>query len=161
MRRISLSLPLMMCLAVGWLCVGCAPEAVEPTPVNKPPVAADDLEHVHDEAHVHPDTYAGAITALEGIRDEVKEAFGKGEPAAADESVHEMGHLLEDLGNLAKKASLSEADQMLVNESVEKLLDAFGKIDAKLHGGEGSDYDQVSADIDSAFETLKKFVAAN
>lgn len=165
MRRLGLETlcSLVACIGIATASlsmVGCAPSAPEATATNKPPVAADDLEHVHDENHVHAETYPEAITQLEAMRDTIRDAFAKGEAQAADETVHEIGHALEDVTALAKKASLSEEDQVAVGTAVEALLDAFGKIDEKLHGGDGVDYDQVATDIDAAFETLKKYVSA-
>lgn len=139
--------------------VGCGSSTTETPVVNKPPMAADELEHVHDEEHAHASTYPEAVTMLEGMRDKIRDAFAKGDGQSADETVHEIGHALEDVTELAKKASLSEEDQVAVGTAVESLLDAFDKIDSKLHGGDGVDYDQVAADIDAAFETLKKYVA--
>jgi hypothetical protein len=166
MRRLGSEnwLALVACLGVltGSLAmVGCGPAPTEtPAAKNQPPVAADELEHLHDGDHKHAATYPEAITMLEGMRDKIRDAFAKGEAQSADETVHEIGHALEDVTELAKKASFSEEDQVAVGTAVESLLDAFGKIDDKLHGGDGVDYDQVATDIDAAFETLKKFVPA-
>lgn len=155
---------LTACLGIGFLglsITGCGPKSAESTPDSvKPPVAADELEHVHDENHVHAETYPEAIAQLETMRNEIRDAFAKGEGMSADETVHAVAHALEDVTALAKKASLSEEDQVAVGTAVESLFDAFERIDEKLHGGEGADYSDVASEIDAAFEVLKKYVPA-
>ena len=158
MRKQSFRLVLSAIACAGLVTLGCTPPAaVESTTTNKPPMAADELEHAHDGDHVHAATYPEAVAMVDGLREKIRDAFAKGEGMSADSSVHEIGHVLEDMTMLAKKASLSDADQVEVGTAVESLLDAFGKIDEKLHGGDGVDYDKVATEIDAAFVTLKKF----
>ena len=165
-RKLSFRLALSTIACAGLVTFGCTPPAaVEPTSsntssntsTNKPPMAADELEHAHEGDHVHAETYPEAVAMVDGLREKIRDAFAKGEGMSADEAVHEIGHVLEDMAMLAKKASLSEADQVSVGTAVESLLDAFEKIDEKLHGGDGVDYDAVAAEIDAALVTLKKF----
>lgn len=155
---------LTACLGIGFLglsITGCGPKSAESTADSvKPPVAADELEHVHDENHVHAETYPEAIAQLETMRNDIRDAFAKGEGMSADETVHAVAHALEDVTALAKKASLSEEDQVAVGTAVESLFDAFSRIDEKLHGGEGADYSDVASEIDAAFEVLNKYVPA-
>ena len=40
------------------------------------------------------------------------------------------------LSELAAKDSLSEADQQQVKQSVDSLMDSFGAVDERLHGGD-------------------------
>ncbi len=64
---------------------------------------------------------------------------------------------LEDVPELAKATALSEADQTEVGVAVESLLNAYDKLDAKLHAKDEVKYDSASADVDAAFATLKKY----
>jgi hypothetical protein len=159
MRKLSIRLTLAATACLGLATLGCTPPAaVESPSSNKPPMAADELEHADEGDHVHAETYADAVAQVEALRNEIRDAFAKGEGASADAAVHKIGHALEDMAMLAKKAALSEADQLEVGTSVEKLLDAFEKVDEKLHGGVGVEYDKVATDVDAAFASLKKFV---
>ncbi len=153
-------------LRLGWLALfaisglvtlGCSSSSMEST--NAPPVAADDLEHIHDDhdGHGHPENYADAVTALESISDEIRESLAKGDMDAADGPVHEIGHVLEDIGPFAKEAGLSEADQTTVDEAVGKLLDAFGVVDKKIHAAETASYDDIADVVSESLGTLKKF----
>ncbi len=150
----------LICGCYGFLVVGCAPPAANP-----PPITADDLVHADDdhaahaehEGHVHAHTYAEAIPLLESFRDQIRDGLAKGDLHAADEALHSIFHALEDVPELAKGAAMSETDQTEVGVAVESLLDAYDKIDEKLHAKEELKYDSVSADVDAAFATLKKF----
>ena len=157
MRHLGLQLAWMMSACIGLVSIGCAPPST-----NKPPIAADDLEHVDDHSgeadHKHPETYAEAVSMVSASRDQIRDAFAKGDTAAADTVVHEIGHTLEDVTGLAKKAALSEEDQVAVGLAVEKLLDAYGVIDEKLHGKQEVKYEESAAEIDSALQTLESFV---
>ncbi len=158
MRKLSLRLLLASTACLGLVTLGCTPPAAVETPTTiKPPMAADDLEHAHEAGHVHAETYAEGVAQVVALRNEIRDAFAKGEGASADNAVHEVGHALEDMTALAEKASLSKDDQVAVATAVESLLDAFEKVDEKLHGGDGVDYDKVATEIDAAFETLQKF----
>jgi len=136
--------------------IGCTPPASNNT--ITPPVATEELDHMHGD-HKHAATYAEAISMIETMNTEISTAFADGKPMAADETVHSIGHTLEDVTSLAKKALMSEEDQNAIGVAVETLLDAFGKVDEKLHGGEGADYSAVADEVNTAMETLKKFAS--
>jgi hypothetical protein len=150
--------PFALAACMGIAAIGCSPAPTDMATGNKPPVSADELEHMHDD-HDHAETYPDAVAQIEKLNTEISASFAAGKGAEADSQVHAIGHALEDVPALAKKTTLSEEDQTAVGVAVETLLDAFGKIDEKLHGGDGVDYDQVAGDITSALETLKKFAA--
>lgn len=147
---------LVACLGVA--SIGCAPSATtETADGTKPPVATEELEHMHDD-HAHAETYPEVVAQIEKMNADISAAFAAGKGMDADSQVHEIGHALEDVTMLAGKASLSEEAKAEVGVAVESLLDAFGKIDEKLHGGDGVDYDQVAGEITTAMDTLKKHV---
>ena len=68
-----------------------------------------------------------------------------------------MAHVLPGLGALAKKAGISDDDVMKVEETKEKLMDAFGAVDATLHNAEGKTFAEVADEITAGMETLKAF----
>ena len=113
--------------------------------------AHDDHDHAED-----PKTLAEAIAAIVKLRDTVRDGFAKNDTAHADEALHEVGHLFEQLPPLALKAGLSAEDAATFKQSTDELFDLFGKIDAKVHGKEGLTYTEASAKIDAAVERLQK-----
>ena len=165
MRKLGIKWAVAAVACYGWVTLGCTPPASAPAvKTNAPPMAAEDLPHVHDEEHehgdhVHASTYAAAIAQIDSLRSEIKAAFEKGDGNAADGSVHALGHALEDVNTLAKEASLNAADQAAVGVAVETLLDAFDRVDQKIHGHDGAVYNDVATEVDAAMATLKKFVA--
>jgi hypothetical protein len=147
---------LIACLGIA--SVGCSPSpTADNTAGTTPPVATEDLDHMHHD-HVHATTYPQAVAQIETLDAEIRAAFAAGKGADADEQVHEIGHALEDVTALATKAALPAEAQTEVDAAVETLLDAFGKIDEKLHGGDGADYQDVAGEISTALDTLKKHV---
>lgn len=146
--RVSLSF-----VVLGWLAfvAGCAPKS--DTAANGHTTEA---AHEHgDEEHHHPETYAEAITLLGEMRTKIRDAFAKEDIDTAHGPLHDIGHILEDLPELAEKHGHVDEALAVVKEESEKLLDLFGKVDAKLHGDEGAAYDEVSADIDASLARLE------
>jgi chromosome segregation ATPase len=84
----------------------------------------------------------------------MREALEKGEKDKADDALHEIGHVLEHVDELAEKASLSEAQRDDVKKDVEELLDHFSAIDEKIHGDEQVAHDELSEKIHAAIERL-------
>jgi hypothetical protein len=59
---------------------------------------------------------------------------------------------------MAKQAKLGVEAETAIDAAVEKLFDALAPVDEKLHGKEGKDYSEVKAEVDAAFEVLRKYV---
>jgi hypothetical protein len=119
---------------------------------------AHDHDHEHDHAegeHAHPESYAAAIVELEELRAAVEKASAEDDLAKADSQVHEIGHLLEDIGKLADKESVSDDAKTKINAAVEELMDAFEQIDAKIHGGDGKTYADVAEKVNASMTVLK------
>ncbi len=116
--------------------------------------------HEHAEGGDHPKTYAEAVTKIAALHDTVRDSLSAKENSKADEAVHELGHLLEDVPGLAGAASLSADDLADVKKAAEELLDLYGKIDEQLHGGKDIAYDELSAKIDAAVDRLKSRAGA-
>lgn len=168
MRNFGIHSGLIAAVGMGLISVGCSPRPTDAPPVttdttpataDTSPVTTDDLVHVEDGGadHKHAETYVEAVAMLTEYRDQIRDSFAKGDALAADPAVHEIGHTLEDVTALANSSSLSEEDQVAVGVAVEKLLDAYGAIDEKIHSNEEVKYDEVAGEIDSAMETLTKY----
>ncbi|MBX3411329.1 MAG: hypothetical protein KF708_01335 [Pirellulales bacterium] len=128
---------------------GCAPKA-------QPGATADAHgDHDHDHEEHHFETYDEAVKGLGEMRDKIRDAFAKEDADTAHGPLHEVGHLLEELPELAKKAGHPDEVLASVKEHSEKLFDLFDKVDRKLHGEEGVAYDEVSADVDAALAKLE------
>ncbi len=126
---------------------------------NRPPVSIDELEGDH-AAHAHAETYAEAVAELDAMRSQISQAFAAGDIEGADEPIHEVGHVLEEVVALATKQGLGADAVAEIGAAVDTLFDAFGRVDEKIHGGEGAEYSEVEADVDAAFATLRKHVPA-
>lgn len=140
-------------LACFALClVGCVGE--EETSL---PVMADD--HGHDDhdhgEHQHAETPGEAFHELEELYATISKGFADNDEDAAHGPLHEIGHVLEELNELVGKSEVDEATKTAVAEQVETLMDAYGAVDASMHGKEGSEYSEVSEKIDGAIKALE------
>ncbi|QDT38529.1 hypothetical protein [Stratiformator vulcanicus] len=122
-----------------------------------------DHDHGHDHGHAdeHPETFAGAVEQLTEMRDTVKAALAENDLKKADGPVHAVGHVLEDLVSLAKKAGLSEEQQATVETAQETLFESYGALDQTIHGKEsGKTWDDVGSDIDSVISSLQNLASS-
>jgi Spy/CpxP family protein refolding chaperone len=127
--------------------VGCA-EQSEPAPVMA------SHEHGHDE-HEHAETLPEVLGELTELRDTVRDAFAKDDGEAAHGPLHDVGHVLEEVSELAGEAHLSDEAIATIESNVEILLDAFGAVDKGMHSeDEGSAYSEVSDKIDTAIAAI-------
>jgi hypothetical protein len=110
------------------------------------------------ESHDHPDSFPEALEQLKQFKDQIKTAFESGNPDSAHDALHEIGHVLECLPELAGKLTTDPAQTASVVEAQTKLFDAYGKLDESMHGQkpEPFKYETVAADVDAAFEALSK-----
>lgn len=148
---------LLACLAfVG--SPGCAPPPAAPTkpPATKPP-ADHDHGHDHDD-HAHPETLAEGVAALAKVAADVKTHLAAGSRDAADEAVHALAHLLEDLQGLVRKSELAEEGKAAATKALDELFDCFDKLDAALHAkeGEGEPPAEVHASVADRIEAAIK-----
>ncbi|HTU25086.1 MAG TPA: hypothetical protein VMF30_06800 [Pirellulales bacterium] len=154
----------LIVLLAGWVAMpGCGP-AAPATP--KAEGTAGEKEHaglgghIHDDdadeehEHEHHESFADAVTELDGLRDAARRAMGENNVKAADDAVHEIGHILEELPSLAAKEAAT-AEDTEVRPAIDELFECFDQIDHKLHGEAGKTYDEVSQRVDAAMETLR------
>jgi len=111
--------------------------------------------HGHDHGHDHgPATLKDAIAELTTLRDTMRDAFAKNDLDAAHDPLHEVGHVLEAIPELAKKENVSAESQTAIETAASTLMDAFGAVDKTMHGQEGSSYSDESEKIDAAMASL-------
>jgi hypothetical protein len=81
-----------------------------------------------------------------------------GNPDAAHDDLHAIGHLLEDLPKLVGTAGVA-IDRTAVDRSAGNLFDAFSRIDDKIHGGTGSTYAEEAKTISKELAAFRAFLA--
>lgn len=114
----------------------------------------DDHDHAHGKHDEHHETYASAVREVQELRDKIRDGFAAKKEKEADEALHEVGHLLEEIPELAEKEHFAAADLLAIKAASKALFDHFGAIDKKIHGGEGSTYAELATKIDAALEQL-------
>ncbi|MEP3481183.1 MAG: hypothetical protein ABJZ55_18230 [Fuerstiella sp.] len=138
-------------LACFALCLaGCATEEE-----SQLPVMADGHEgHDHGD-HAHAETVGEAFHELTELYTTVKTAFAADDSDTAHGPMHEVGHVLQEVKELASKSELTAEAKATVDQQVEILMDAYGDVDNTMHGKDGSLYSEVSDKVDAAMAALK------
>lgn len=147
------ALVIAVCLAA----VGCKP-------AGNPPAAqpAADHDHAHDDHHDHPETLAAGVAELRKVAATIAAELSSGSREAADDAVHEVGHLLEDLSGLVADAKVPAELAATAKQAIADLEESFGKLDEALHAAEGQGespaevHASVKDRIESALGTLEK-----
>ncbi len=122
----------------------------------KEPTASEADDHDHDHDHDRL-SFGQAIGKIEELAGTIGQSMAKGDSDAAHEPLHEIGHLLEELPHLAKDEGLSEQQQASLDAAVNQLMDAYGAVDAIMHGEDGKSYDDVKEEIAASLKTLESF----
>ena len=164
MKILNLLLPLTLAIAL----IGCGSTDQSVSDSSSQSSAVEDHDHDghgHDdhEGHDHeeggqPESFAEAIGQISDLGSKVTAAFAKGEPDDAHDELHDIGHVIECLPELAKRAGLPETKQKTVSEVTEALMDAFGELDGTLHGGEEIDVEEISKTISAQIEELQEML---
>lgn len=151
------------CLAIA----GCEPA---PAPPPRAQQAAHDhaghADHGHADhghaaegGHKHPETLAAGLAELETTWTEVKSALAAGEHEKADDRVHMVGHLLEDLEGLLAKAKPAAEAEAAAKKALEEIFSCFDTLDAAVHEGPEAikkvDVESLGGRIGEAVKTLK------
>jgi hypothetical protein len=145
------------CLSLG-LVVSMQTGCSKPDTATEPTAAETDDHADHDDGdHEHAADFGGAIAELEELAGTISASMAKDDPDAAHNSLHEIGHVLEGLPELAKQEGLSDDQQKSVTGAVATLMDSYGDLDAGMHGEEGKSWDDLKGSIDTAVETLTAF----
>jgi len=125
------------------------------TAVAKP--AADDHDHDHHD-HDHPKTLAEGVAALGKAAAAVKDHLAADARDKADDAVHELGHLLEDVQGLVGTSDLAADAKKAATAAVDDLFDCFDKLDTALHAepGTGDSPAEVHASLAERVEAAIK-----
>lgn len=137
---------------------GCEPAA--------PPAAATAQKaahnHDHDHAdHDHPKTLAEGVAQLAEAAVAVEKHLASGATDAADEVVHGVGHIIEDIQGLLPKENLTAEAKAAAAKALDEVFECFDKLDTALHApaGKGEPPAEVHAGlkkrIDAAIKALK------
>lgn len=137
----------------GLAFAGCEPAA---SPTVKPPAeataqqAAHDHDHDHGhEEHDHPETLAEGIAQLAEAAAAVEKHLASGATDAADEVVHGVGHIIEDIQGLLPKENLTAEAKAAAAKALDEVFECFDKLDTALHApaGKGEPPAEVHAGV--------------
>jgi hypothetical protein len=115
-------------------------------------LTTDALVHLDEPAA--PKSFAAAVDKLTKMKATIAGGFADDDIDSIHHELHEIGTLLEQTESLAKASDLNEEQKKQALAAVDSLFDAFGSVDAKLHGENGAEYSEVSGDIDDAIKVL-------
>jgi soluble cytochrome b562 len=159
------ALPLgLLTFAAALVAAGCSRPAAPPSrAADKAATQAGGHDHDHGhEEHEHPQSLAAGIAQVKQAAADVKAHLAKGANEAADDVVHGMGHLVEDIDGLLSKENLSDAGKAAVKKALEELFDCFDKLDTALHAppGKGDAPAEVHASLSQRIEDAIKALEA-
>jgi hypothetical protein len=150
--------PLML-LAGAIGCDSAAPPAGAVRPATPPAQVADahaDHGHAdHDHDHDEPTSFADGVAKIKSLGEDLAEKLANNAGEAADDTVHDIAHLLEAVREHATKAGLTDA----ATKALDELEECFGKVDEAFHSaGENADpkkvLESVKERLDAAFKAL-------
>lgn len=146
---------------VAFAASGCGPAA--PKAVKPAPAKPHDHDHGHDHAdHKHPKTLAEGIAQLAEAAAAVEKHLAAGAMDAADDVVHGVGHIIEDIHGLLPKENLSADAKAAAAKALDEVFECFDKLDTAFHApaGKGPPPAEVHAGlkdrIKAALEALEK-----
>jgi hypothetical protein len=160
----------LACVAAAG-CNQAPPAAPTPRPVAATRAEEHDHDHAHgkaaapaeDHEHEHPRTLSAGVAELETLWGRVRKAMGKGDRDKADEHVHEVGHLLEDVEGLL--ATVPEESREVGKKAMEEIFDCFDSLDRAFHGDEDEwkkvDLEALAPRLEAAFKTLSALGGAS
>ena len=117
-------------------------------------------EHDHDHhSHELPATVEAAIAQLKDVTNKVRKAINSGETEKADDLVHSIGHLIEDLNAKIAAAKLDEKVKEAATAASDTIFAAYGEIDNALHAAEDEikklDFSSFGPTITKATKSLE------
>lgn len=155
--------PSTAAIIAGLALCGCNDAPVRPAPTAAKPAAVghdhdhgDDHDHDHAPAkdhdhggHAHPGTLAEGVDALAEVAAGLKDHLAADAREAADDAVHGLGHLLEDVQGLVNESALADDAKAAATKALDDLFESFGKLDEALHAepGKGDSPADVHASI--------------
>ncbi len=117
-------------------------------------------EHDHDHhSHELPATVEAAIAQLKDVTNKVRKAINSGETEKADDLVHSIGHLIEDLNAKIAAAKIDEKVKEAATAASDTIFAAYGEIDNALHAAEDEikklDFSSFGPTINKATKSLE------
>lgn len=167
---------LVMAIASMTSLAGCRPAETPPPPATG---IVSDHDHDHDghdhdhAGHDHEgsinvdelptitaapplESFKQGVEQLIVVRDVIAKGFADDNIDSIHDQLHDVAGLLGQLEDMIPTTEMpAEAKQQMM-QAIETLFEAYGEIDAKLHGDTGKEYSDVSAEINSAIDTLVK-----
>ena len=147
------------CALLGGM--GCGPAPSRP-PVGsasmpKAAAVADEHDHgTHDHDHDEPESLADGVEKLGSLTKDLAEKLAHNAGEAADDAVHDIGHLLEAVREFATKEGLSDA----ASKGLDELEECFGKVDEAFHSGDANaDPKKILASVRERLEAAFKALA--
>lgn len=134
---------------------GCSNQDSSQSQNNSRSGTTTEVHHDHDHGHIDQFTFREIAEKLIDMDGQIRNGLASDDEHAAHEPLHEVGHVLENLSNLARNEGLSKDVVEAVEQAKEDLFTAFGNIDKTFHGEEGSTYDEESSVIQSALSVVK------
>lgn len=106
---------------------------------GRAPAPAAGGHHHHDHGdHAHPQSLAEGVAEVEQVAARVQDRLAAGDREAADDAVHGMGHVLDDVQGLLDAAQLPAEAAAAARTALDGLFDCFDKLDTALHAEPGS-----------------------
>lgn len=146
-------LSLVLCFSVAAF-VGCGDTTDESN-------GGDNTEshdgHDHGDEHAHePENFAEALEEVKEMKTTICKAFADGTPDDAHTPLHNVGHALEELSEMAKKEADVTPEQLeAVKAQVEVLFEGFAKLDGVMHGGPEVKIEDLEKDLTAAITELE------
>ncbi|MGB8851951.1 MAG: hypothetical protein WCC69_00105 [Pirellulales bacterium] len=160
---------LLMTACVCLMVAGCSSSSPPAAPAAaKTPAAHDHADHGHDHdehEHDHPESFAAGVAQLQATVAAVKDHLAVGATDAADEAVHSLGHLIEDVQGFVAKEKLGEQSKAAATKALDELFECFDTLDTALHAPEGKGkppaevHASLAERIDGAIKTLQGTLA--
>lgn len=139
------------------LFIGCSDTSTESDPEANPESLTEHSQGLQSDDV--PIDFEEALKRVETMKTSICKAFNDGTPEDAHDLLHEVGHALGKIPDLAAKQNRLTADQTSeVNVAVEALFDGFGQLDDTLHGGEEVDIADLDKKLTEALNDLKDAV---
>ena len=161
--RFSVFAALLACLSLS----GCSSSSPPVKPAaDKAAAAGHDHDHDHghdheEHEHDHPESFAAGVAQLQATVAAVKDHLAVGATDAADEVVHGLGHLIEDVQGLMSKEKLSDEAKATASKALDELFECFDKLDTAIHAPEGTSqppaevHASLAERIDAAIKSLQ------
>ncbi|MEM6364741.1 MAG: hypothetical protein AAF745_09960 [Planctomycetota bacterium] len=146
----------LLMISLGVALTGCQPQETSAVglPAGDTTAESDNHEgHDHGEGGA-PESLGEAVNEIRAMGAAITSAFARGKPDDAHHELHEIGHLIESLPELAAKSGLPESKQTTVKTVTEALMVAFGKLDGTLHGGDDVNVDEISQTISEQLQKV-------